>query len=144
MALITVYFAFKPGEYVKAIIDENRVDFFVNKGAYLTQKEAIDANAEVNSEVKEIPEEKKVETKNQKEVEKVTSKVEGDLGSGETNSLRFHELKVLELLTFDKIQDYAFKVTGKMIRRKTGGTLPRYRKNAIKLIKGYLNAGQSR
>ena len=129
--LKTVYFI-ADGKIAKAIVDEEHVPFFVGLGAMRTPKAA--------PARKQLKKQEKVDTE---PVKKVKLAPLADKGSGETNSFQFHELKIKELGTFEELQKYTFDVTGKTIHKKSDRTLYHYRLNALRLIKGFLNADKS-
>jgi len=127
LGLITVFFPYKD-EYLRAIVDENRVEFFMNLGA------------------KRVIPDKSEETLNPMEEEEKPlphSEESGDFGWGRPGTLAFaiSGLKVLD--TFEEIRDWAFKITEKKIRKKPHDDIEIYKKNAKKLLKEYYN-GKSR
>ena len=138
MPLITVFFRYEE-TYARAIVDEKQVEFFLEMGAKRTPKEVLDGP---NKKVPEVPDKKENEIHIETNEEK--TKLDGDKGSGLPNSIRFHQLKIDECEDFESIRDYTFLITGKMIRKKRGGTIDRYRKNAMRLIKGHVNGSESR
>lgn len=134
MTLIPVYFCID-GESSKALVKEDKIDFYFKLGAKRTPYEA-------KGKTKEIP--VKETTPIEPEiVPKKTKAVAGDKGSGEPSSLRFHELKIGEMVTFESMRDYTFKVTGKTIRKKVGGTIEQYQKNSLRLLRRHFNGCQS-
>lgn len=144
MALVPVYFRIDD-EPSKALVMDDKVDFYLKLGAKKTPLEAKQQIKKKKTDwVKELVEAPvKDEPVN---IEKLITKdpidqSEGDKGSGEPNSIRFHELKLKELKRFEDIQDYAFQVSGKMIRKTPKGRAGQYRKNALRLIKGWLENG---
>lgn len=141
MALIPVYFNIED-EPSKALVMDDKVEFYLKLGAKRTPQEV---KAQIANWLKEIvkdPTEDEVKLKEL--VEPKQENIDGDKGSGEPNSSRFHDLKLKELYTFEMIQDYTFKVTGKMIRRGSHGKISQYRRNALRLIRGHINGNQSR
>lgn len=138
MGLVTVFFKFEE-TFARAIVDETQKDFFFELGAKATAREAIHGKFE---KTKEIP--VKETTPIEPEiVPKKTKEVAGDKGSGEPSSLRFHELKIREMVTFESMRDYTFKITGKTIRKKVGGTIEQYQKNSLRLLRRHFNGCQS-
>lgn len=136
MTLIPVYFNID-GEVSKALVKEHKIDFYLNLGAKRNPHEAIIAQVE---EIVDREESKKEPEKVEKKVEK---KSEGNKGFGEPNSIQFHEHYINNFHRYEDIRDYVVKVTGKTVRRTINGNIEKYRKNAIRLIKGHLNVNQS-
>lgn len=132
--LRSVFFRTNNG-YAKAIIDEKHIDLFVEMGAVLTQVEALVPKEVKKTEAKPEPE---PESESKQEIKKT---LEGDLGSGELGSERFHTLHIAELEDFDDIRNYVKKVTGKTILKSKKSTVETFKKKAITTIKRFLKNG---
>ena len=141
MALVPVYFDID-GETVKALVLDDKIDFFLNLGSKRTPLEVDQARKTPEEDEKRVfnvePKQEPVEKEILKPANEIKKASPGDKGSGKPNSFKFHKLKVLELKTFDEIQDYAFKVTNRMIRKSKDNDIGKYQTNALRLIKEHI------
>lgn len=128
--MITVYFA-TDTDPAKAIIDIERLEFFVSLGAMRTAIEA--------SEKKDLPEKQcdQIESTEQPSDENDDDQIETinpDQGSGRPGSPRFHTLSIRELQTIDEINDYLSSLDIKPIDARIK-RIDKAQKAAIKAVK---------
>lgn len=132
MKLISLYFK-GDGKIIRAIVDSDDIEYWKDLGACETPTELENNDfLEIGDEDPQIKEE---------EDEPIPTQIDCDKGFGEPGSYRFHQLSIAELDDFNSIMDYAFKISGRKIRKYKNGSLITYRKNALSLIRRTLNGG---
>lgn len=146
MSLISVFFPYED-TFARVIIDADKVDHFIEMGAFRTPGEAeyaakSDHEEEigVSDELNE-PSESTMQDWVQEVAAKPAPNIEGDKGFGRPGTVFFHELEINGMNDFESIRDYVYDVTGRKMRKKDHDDIDIYRQTAMKLVKGFANDG---
>lgn len=147
-----------PDRAVRAIVKSEDIDYWMSMGAVRTEAEIYDETPKLAPWVKELAEKDPERIRSNAEMEddgdleflddggKLRSEGvdDADKGCGEPGSYRFHSLNIAEKDNFGEIRDYVNEVTGSTMRQKKNGTIEKYRKTALMLVRRHLNDRESR
>lgn len=143
MPLTSVFFPYKD-TFARVIVDVDKVDYFIEIGAFRTPGEAeYAAKPEQEEEIGVLdePSESTMQDWVQEIATKPAPNIEGDKGFGRPGTVFFHELEINGMDDFESIRDYVYDVTGRKMRKKDHDDIDIYRQTAMKLVKGFANDG---